>query len=110
MATPPVGRDLSHYYRNVCIELEKALKETKDIDELQMHFEHFLNANKRVGWPHKASDHFHKDEIEKAVQKVVSTYERYYEQLQKADKEANPQDILDALSVVKTMSDQLKGR
>ncbi|MFZ0564819.1 MAG: hypothetical protein WAM28_01300 [Chlamydiales bacterium] len=98
------------YYRNICIKFKKIIKSSKDIDELQMHMDQFLNASKQVQWPHETSQVYHKDIAEKTLQKVPNEFRRYIQDLEKDSSHANPQDLLDALEMVETMIDSLKIR
>jgi hypothetical protein len=73
--------------------------------------EHFLNASRKVTWPHQTSDVFRKDEAEKAVGKVVTEFQRYISALQKKPSQhATHQDLLEALLIVESMLDRIKGR
>lgn len=72
--------------------------------------EHFLNAGRKVNWPHHSSGVYHKDAAEKAVGKVLTEFKRYIGDLQKNPSSAVTQDLLDSLLLVESMLDQIKGR
>ena len=100
-----------HYYRNVCLEFKKTIKSSKDVEQLQRQIDRFLNASKQVQWPpHEPSSIYRKDEVEKAVQKVANAFRRYIQELESDATRANPQDLLDTLSMVETMVGKLKVR
>ncbi len=94
-------------YRNILIQFKKTLQSTTDIRELQQEMEHFLNINRQVIWPHQTSGIFRKDEAEKAVDKVVTEYQRYVKDLKHHDSPST-QDLLDALLMVESMLGKLK--
>ena len=96
------------HFHQALLQLKKTIRSSKDIDELESHMEHFINANRRVTWPHQTSAVFHKDEAEKAVQKVVAEFQRYIQDLQLQKPQESYQDLLDALSIVESMMDRLK--
>ena len=102
--------ELFRRYRNILLQLKKTIQTSKNIDELKMQMEHFINANRHVTWPHHTSAVYHKDEAEKAVGKVVTEYQRYIKGLENDDPDANYQDLLDALLIVESMLGRLKGR
>jgi hypothetical protein len=103
--------DLTRHYRNILIQFKKTIKSSKNIDELNAEMEHFINASRRVTWPHHTSGVFQKDEAEKAVGKVVTEFERYRAALKKnPSRQATYQDLLDALLIVESMLDRIKGR
>lgn len=99
-----------HYFRNVCIELKKAIKDKKPKDELEQQIDRFLNASREMAWPHQTSDVYHKDTAEKAVQKVVNEFRRYLHDLESNPSSASAEDLLKALAIVETMIDSLKVR
>lgn len=99
-----------HYYRNVCLEFEKAIKANKDIAVLQQEMERFLNASREVQWPHHTDGVYHKDVIEKAVQKVVTEFQRFIHTKETEPKKAQHEDLLNALQLLKGQIDQLKVR
>lgn len=97
-------------YRNIVLQFKKTIQSSKNFEELRREMEHFLNANRQVVWPHHTSGVFRKDEAEKAVDKVLKEYERYVGALKKHMPNTNPQDLLNALAIVESMLDQLKGQ
>ena len=101
-ATPP-GEDANHYFRNVCIEFEKTIRETENRKQLEMEMQRFIEIAKQMDWQHKTSGVYHKDEGEKAVDKVWKEFQRYIHQLRKHSPGAHKQDLLDALAAVKQL-------
>jgi glycerol dehydrogenase-like iron-containing ADH family enzyme len=99
-----------HYYRNVCIDLKKAIKTTKDCEVLREKMERFISASREVAWPTSASDVYHRDRAEKAIQKVANEFRRYLHDLENSKKDTNPEDFLNALALVEAMVDTLKVR
>jgi hypothetical protein len=103
--------EMARHYRNVLLHFKKTIQTSKDIDELKSEMEHFMNSSRKVTWPHHTSGVYHKDEAEKAVGKVITEFERYITALQKNPSELAPhQDLLEALLIVESMLDRLKGR
>lgn len=98
------------YFRNTIIQFKKAIQFSKNIDELNEEMERFMNACRRVVWPHKTSETFRKDDGEKAVGKVVSEFQRYIADMKKNGTEATRQDLLDALTIAESVIDRLKKR
>ena len=96
------------HLRNALIELKKTLKSSQEREELALKMEHFLNASRRVIWPHQTSAVFHKDAAEKSVQKVVTEFQRYWSDLGRGQPGKSYQDLLDALLLVETGLGQLK--
>lgn len=99
-----------HYYRTVCIEFKKVIKSSKNVAELQEQIDRFLSASREVQWPDHTSGSYHKDEVEKAVQKVANQFRRYVQTLEKEPEKAQHEDLLNALILVETQIDQLKIR
>lgn len=103
--------EMSRHYRNILLQFKKTIQSSKNIDELNAEMEHFLNATRKVTWPHHTSGVFHKEEAEKAVGKVVTEFQRYVIALQKNPSQpATYQDLLEALLIVESMIDRIKGR
>lgn len=102
--------EMTRRFRNILLQFKKTIKASRNIDVLNSEMEHFMNANRRVQWPHQTSGVFHKDEAEKAVGKVVTEFQRYIAVLQKDPPEATYQDLLEALLIVESMIDNIKGR
>jgi hypothetical protein len=102
------GEDAHHYFRNVCIELKKTIKSSKDINQLEQEHERFINACKQMDWRHKNSGIYHKAEGDKAVSKAKAEFERYVGSLKSGDPLANPQDLLDAILEVERLISSFK--
>ncbi len=98
------------HFRNALIGLKKALQSSHNIEELNMHMEQFLNANRRVTWSHQTGAVFHKDEPEKAVAKVTSEFQRYVKDLRHHQPKQSYQDLVDALLIVESMLDRIKDK
>lgn len=90
------------HLRNALIDLKKTLSSSQDLEEISLKMEHFLNASRRVTWPHETSGLFHKDAAEKAMQKVIGEFQRYVEDLERGEPQKSYQDLMDALSLVET--------
>lgn len=75
-------KTLVRHFRNSFLQLKKTIQSSKNIEELNLQMEHFINTNRQITWPHHTSDVFHKDEAEKAVEKVVTEFRRYIKDLQ----------------------------
>ena len=111
--TPGYGfpeEEMTRRYRNILLQFKKTIKSSKNIDELKSEMEHFMNANRKVSWPHHTSGIFHKDEPEKAIGKVMTEFQRYVLDLQNDPPQASHQDLLEALLIVESMLDRLKKR
>lgn len=102
--------ELIRHYRNVILQFKKTIQSSKEIEPLKMEMEHFINASRRVTWPHATGAVYHKDEAEKAVVKVVTEFERYIKNLEAGSLTTHYQDLMDALAIVETMIDRLRGR
>ena len=104
--------EMSRHYRNILLRFKKTIQSSKNVDELKSEMEHFMNASRKVTWPHHTSATFRKDEAEKAVGKVVTEFQRYITALQKnpSQSRATHQDLLEALLIVESMLDHIKGR
>lgn len=100
----------SHYYRNVCLEFKKTIQTSKDPELLLEQVDRFLSASREVQWPHETSAKYHKDEAEKAVQKVANEFRRYLHELEGDPEKAQNVDLLNALKIVESLIDQLKVR
>src|SRR5262245_5887579 len=108
MSLPPTfsgmpNEEQRRYYRNICIELKKAIHSTQDPAILQEKIDRFLSASREVTWPHPKSEIYHKDKAEQAVQKVANEFRRYLNDLENNDSNANPEDLLSALAIVESM-------
>lgn len=104
------GEEIHRSYRNICIEFKKMIKNSTNIDELQEQMIRFINASKQMDWGRKETGVYHKNNGEKACDKVWNEFKRYIMALATQNKEANPQDLYDALSEVERLVDSLKVR
>jgi hypothetical protein len=114
MSLPPsyvgaLNEEQHHFYRNVCVDLKKAIKSSQDCNLLREKMDRFLNASREVAWPHHTSETYRKDQAEKAMQKVANEFKRYVTDLENGTG-ANPQNLLEALSRIEGMIDILKVR
>jgi hypothetical protein len=105
----PEASSLRHF-RNTLLQFKKALQTSKDSTELHVQMEHFLNASRQVTWPHHTCDVYHKDEAEKAVDKVITEFQRYIKDLEHPTSLASSKDLMDALFVVESMLDRIKDK
>lgn len=105
--TTPPGEDPHRYFRNTCIEFKKLLKNTKDIDSLQIEMEKFIGASKQLDWKHKTTGVYHKSEGEKAAEKVWNEFKRYILVLATNPYRGNPHDLIDALSETERLVESL---
>lgn len=99
--------DLHHHCRTISAELRKNLKTTKDISELQMAFERYLNIVKHLDWHRKTTSVYHKDEGDKAANKLVKEFNRYLEALETNHEQAVPQSLLHALAEIEQLIQSL---
>jgi len=97
------GEEPHRYFRNALIEFKKVVKSSKDIDQLQIEMERFLNASKQLDWHHKNPQAYRKDEAEKATGKVWTEFKRYIMSLQSNPHKIGPQDLIDAITTVEKM-------
>lgn len=100
--------DLYHHFRNVCIEFKKTVKSTKDPSKLELEMDRFINVSSHMNWHHSNSDVYHKDEGEKSNAKILREFRRYIKALQTNSSQANPQDLLDAISEVERLIKSVK--
>lgn len=98
------------YFRNVCIEVRKIIKASKNTNELQVEMAKFIDASKQMHWPHKTSSVYRKDDGEKATKKVLAEFIRYIDSLLTKSPTANPQDLLDSLSEVEQLIYSLQAK
>jgi hypothetical protein len=94
------GEEPHRYFRNLCIEFKKCIKDSPSIDDLQDKMEDFLNVSKEMNWHNKTSGVYHKEAGDKAVAKVWNEFKRYLFALGSHRGAANPQDLLDSLSEI----------
>lgn len=101
----PPSEEPHRYFRNLCIEFRKLVLHSKDSLTLQQEMEKFLNASKEMTWERHNTGVYHKDEGEKAAQKVWVEFKRYI------DNHLNSsQDLLEAISAVEQLINSLKVR
>lgn len=94
---------LHHHFRNVCIEFKKVIKSSKDINDLEIQMDRFINVCKGIDWPQKNSDVFRKNQVEKNINKVLTEYKRYITALKENSDTAPSQDLINAISEVNTL-------
>ena len=102
------GEELHRYFRNVCNEFKKTVKSSKELEKLNWEMERFIDISKQMNWHQKPSAVFHKDEGAKATTKVISEFQRYMQSLEAEQKNANPHYLLEALSEVERLIQNLK--
>jgi len=95
--------DLHRVFRNLCIEFKKTIKSSKNVSQLDLEIQRFIDASKQMNWHHNSSSVFHRDEGDKATRKVLAEYKRYVDELNSNQQNANPQDLLDALAEVERL-------
>jgi len=96
------------FFRNVCLHFKKVVQTTKDYKQLELEIENFINASKEMNWHVKTGDVYRKNAGEKAVQKVLSECDRYYQTLLSDPNSARAQDLLDALSNLEQLIDNFQ--
>lgn len=96
--------ELHRYFRNLCHEFKKAVQTSKNSLDLQQQMDQFIDASKQMDWHHKNTGVYHKEEGEKATNKVWVAFKRYVLDLDNT----SPQDLLDALSEVERLVNSLK--
>lgn len=89
---------LHHHFRNVCLEFKKVVKSSKDVEELELQMDRFMNVFKGMDWPHKNSDVLRKNPQDKVLNRLITEYKRYLEDLRTNAEKALPQDLINALS------------
>jgi hypothetical protein len=100
--------DPRHYFRKLIVEFKKTVSSTKDVEKLNAQIDRFFNVSKEMNWNHKNSGVYHKDEGEKAANKVVNEFRRYINALQVDPKNAQPQDLQNALSEIERLLSSAK--
>jgi hypothetical protein len=98
------------HFRNALVELRKTIQFSRDVNELTMQMEGFINANRQVNWPHHTKSVFSKVEPEKAIEKVLTRFRRYLKELETNPNPESYQDLLDAVTVVETLVDRVKDK
>ena len=94
---------LHHHFRTVCVEFKKIIKSSKEINELDVQMDRFINICKEMNWQSKNADVYRKNEAEKAVNKIVNEYRRYIKALQTDSENAIAQDLTAAISEVESL-------
>lgn len=100
--------ELHHHFRNVCLGFKKTVKSTKDINELELALDRFINSSRQMNWHHKGSEVYHKDEGEKTSMKVLTEFQRYIQSIKSDPDSADPKGLLDAISSIERMILNLK--
>ena len=93
----PPGEEPHRDFRNLCREFKKLIKNSRDVVELQLMMERFINMCRQLDWHYKSNGVYKKPIGEKATNKLFSEFKRYIQDLQTEPEQANPQDLLDAL-------------
>jgi len=98
------NQDPHKYFRNLLIAFKKEIKTSIDIKALQEKMQTLINASKEMKYldKHKNSI-YHKPETDKALSKIWNEFDRYIMTYQKTPNKANPQDLLDAISLVESI-------
>ena len=96
------GQDPHNYFRNLCIEFKKVLKQTDDVELLQQEMEKLMNASKEMKWNEKHNIPLKQETGEKAIAKVWHEFQRYMTALEKSSK-VDHQDLLDALDQIEVL-------
>lgn len=99
--------ELHHHCRNVALELKKTIKSSKDISELKMALERYLNVVRHLDWHQKSTGVYHKDGSEKATNKLVREFNRYTADLESNQKQVNSQVVLDAVTEIEQLIQSL---
>ncbi len=99
---------LHHHFRNICIEFKKVVKSSKDINELEVQMDRFINVCKGIDWPQKNSEVFRKNQVDKIFNRLMTEYKRYITALQSDTENASSQDLTNAISDVGNLFETLK--
>lgn len=97
------GQDPHNYFRNLCIEFKKLLKDSDDIDLLQDEMLILINASKEMKWNEDHKKPLKQEVGEKAMAKLWHEFQRYIDGLEKSPAKANRQDLLDAFNEVERL-------
>lgn len=100
--------DLHHHCRNVAVEFKKIVKSSKDVNELNSALERYLNVIKYLDWHEKTSSVYHKNDNEKAANKLTKEFNRYATDLGSDQNLANPQGLLNAITEMEQLIQSLK--
>lgn len=101
---------LTRHFRNALLDFKKTFEISKDREELQLKMEHLLNTSQKVIWPHETSGVFSKDAAEKAMEKLITSFQRYLKDLEEGKSQESYSILFDALLFVELMVPELKGR
>lgn len=101
-------KELHHHCRNVAVEFKKTVKSSKDVPELKMELERYLNIIRHLDCHEKTSSVYHKNENEKAINRLTKEFNRYATDLESNQKQANPQSLLDAITEMEQLIQSLK--
>ncbi|HVX00453.1 MAG TPA: hypothetical protein VHA52_08480 [Candidatus Babeliaceae bacterium] len=96
----PPGEEPHRAFRNTCIEFKKMIKTSQDPDVLQQEMQKLIDESKQMDWHNKTSGVYHKPEGEKLIAKLYAEFKRYTLNLIEAPMDANPSDLLDALTLL----------
>ncbi len=94
---------LPHHFRNTCLEFKKTLKSTKDTAKLESELDRFINVCRGMNWNHQNTETYHKNENEKAVNKLVKQFKRYLADLQSDEDNATPQAVIETISDIENL-------
>jgi hypothetical protein len=97
------GQDPHSYFRNLCIEFKKLIKESDDVNLLQNEMETLINASKDMKWNEDHKKPLKQEAGEKAISKLCNEFRRYVDNLRKSSSKANYQDLLAAFSEIERM-------
>lgn len=87
-------------FRNTCIEFRKTLKSSKNLNELKLQMEKFIDESKQLNWHTKSTGVYHKDEGRKLTEKVLSEFQRYMKDLDPYLNRADPSAVIEALTLL----------
>lgn len=97
------GQNPHSYFRNLCIEFIKLLKESDDVDLLQDEMGKLINASKDMKWNEDHNKPLKQEAGEKAISKLFNEFRRYVNNLRNTSSKSNYQDLLDAFSEIERM-------
>lgn len=96
--------DPHKYFKNLLIDFKKEIEAAIDVAALQEKMLMLINASKQMSYlDNHPTSIYHKPETKKALNKVWKEFDRYILTYQKNPSKANPQDLLDALSIVESL-------
>jgi hypothetical protein len=92
------------YFKNLLIDFKKEIEGAIDIDALQEKMQTIINASKEMKYlDNHQSSIYHKPATSKALSKIWKEFDRYIMTAQKTPSNANPQDLLNAISIVESL-------